>query len=204
MSDETELNQKLSAEQAKVESSLYAVELPESKVHADSIMYLAGWAAAMARQEKSPLSMSANSKFWPALAMTFAATTAACLVTICIPSGNQRNETVQNLVAKSSRVELAASEDQVPVTGGASRSATLDLATKFPVAREEVANQGSPILKLFGVSTGEWFKSRDARINRYVAEATSTEIATNPHAGVEFDFEPAAPLTPQSVLSFSL
>lgn len=98
MFDETELNPQLREGEAAIEAALRGVMLPDSAIDHDRVMYQAGWAAAMAEHGMAEHGMAGQQPnatatlqtkrtagYWPALAMTFAATTAACLMVILLP-----------------------------------------------------------------------------------------------------------------------
>ena len=204
MSDENELNSKLSDEHAAIEASLYSVSLPASSIDHDSVMYQAGWAAALAeRDSRSPSVSKTNSRFWPALAMTFAATTAACLAVIVLPSvedgmpvANNDSAAIETVVEQSNEESLVAvqnRDDEVASSLAGLRSPVATAKKQFGMAR------------LFGARVEQMMVRRNAQFEQHLAEAVSPLRSRVVSGGAdESDLEPVTPLTSGSVFSFSL
>lgn len=200
MSDETELNLGLSAEQSEIESALGSFELPETAINESSIMYQAGWAAAMADRNVlgHPVASVAKSRFWPALAMTFAATTAACLMVIVNPIDskpsvaslpNDAEVGTESVVGDSSvAVRLHRSSEEL--------ESNAKVVSK-PAARAKL------LAKFLGVSSGFGLSRRNANLDRFLQEAASPSHVIVSETIADWETEAAVPLTSRSAMSFS-
>ena len=209
MFDENELNPKLTGEQAAIEESLRGVTLPNTAIDHDTVMYRAGWAAAMAKRDTSvPTSNSKGSRLWPALAMTFATTTAACLLVILLPPKTDGNSVaVQDSPPGQNRIEILVDE------GGSSRQDDNNTTTTSTQAQKNATRIG-PSFSMAKIFTGpieELVADRNKRFDRRLAEASSPSnrfrgfrnFGFLPDPDDDWDLEPTQPLTPRSSISFS-
>ena len=201
MCDETDINHELSEQQSQVESALRGLDTQTTAIDTSEIMYQAGWAAAVAEFElnkPSPKGASKPaSKLWPALALSFAATTAACLF-LLLGSANIGDSSIP--VAKSP-VE--------PISTGSkddSEAQSQQLAAIPAVEGREPLTQSTPVQfpSMFGLALNRIAAQRNAQIARFVAEAASPTEMTFRDAQIDWDFEPSVPLTPRSIRSGSL
>ncbi len=209
MSDETELNPKLRDEQAAIEAALRGVVLPESAIEHDSVMYQAGWAAAMAEckgaQQERPDTVlrrdAAATKFWPALAMTFAATTAACLMVILVPA-SEGDSTVATVVdpAQEETVVETVSQDSDGLAQ-IRKDAEVEVGSTASVARD---SGGFGLAKLMSLPVGRIVAQRNALFEQHLAEAVSPSRVSSYQSRLDFEFEAPTPLTPRSIRSSSL
>ena len=214
MFDENELTPKLTGEQAAIEESLRSVTLPSTAVDHDTVMYRAGWTAAMAERDTLvPASNSKGFRLWPALAMTFATTTAACLLVILLPPKNHGNSVaVQDSTPGQNRIETlvdkdssAMQDDNNPTTAPPTNS----------IQPQENATRIEPSFSMAKIFTGpieELVADRNKRLDRRLAEASSPlnrfrgfrNFGFLPEPDDDWDLEPAQPLTPRSSISISL
>ena len=199
MSDETELNPGMSDEQSAIEATLRGVTLSESAIDHDSVMYQAGWAAAMAERAEPELRRDASAtKFWPALAMTFAATTAACLMVILMPAPeSDLAVAINDPVPKETVVETAGQDSE-------------SLAQDLEAAEVEVKSAVSVattfrafgLAKLIGLPVDRMVAQRDAQIEKYIVEAASPSRVPIVSTDADWESESSVPLTPRSKFVF--
>lgn len=207
MSDETELNSQLRDGESAIEAALRGIVLPDSAIDHDCLMYQAGWAAAMAESAESDRQLTAaastkRARFWPALAMTFAASTAACLMVILLPpteSGSavaNQDSTPQETIIESigdEVIELAVDRDQEVVK-----------PKNRLLASTSLAPQRFGFGQLFGSSVEKLVANRNAQFKRHLAEAASPSLTVFQNRNSERDFKRPKPLTLRSLNSFSL
>jgi hypothetical protein len=199
MSDETELNPKMSGEQSAIEAALFGVGPRESAIDHDSVMYQAGWAAAMAECTGSDVELrrdAAATKIWPALAMTFAASTVACLLFIWLPSRDEaRIADNQNSVAV-----VEESVEQSPVTVAQNRNVIQQATVKNAVAT--TSPRLGLLQGLLSSTANRMVAQRDAQLEKYISEAVSPSQVSIGSTDADWEGELSDPLTPRSKFVF--
>ena len=192
MFDETKLNHEYFDEQSQVESALRSLDKRETAIDQNQIMYQAGWAAAAAEFELDKPTTKATSRLWPSLALSFAATTAACLFLLLGPTivGDSSVPIVKSTVAPESfdSSDERAVEEQRLVANSAEE----------PI---EASAQSKPnhFQNLFGFSMNRFAGKRNAQIQRFAAEAASPTRMTFIDSQIDLDWEAPAPLTLRSI-----
>ena len=201
MCDETEMNHELSEEQSQVELALRGLERQTTAIDQSEVLYQAGWAAAVAEFGLDKLTPKETpkpaSKLWPALALSFAATTAACLCLLLGPT----------IVGGSS----------IPVATSPTNPISIDSKDDFETQRQQLVAksavesrkplaQSTPVQfpSMFGLTLNRIADQRNAQIARFVAEAASPTEVTFYDSQIDWDFEESVPLTPRSIRSGSL
>jgi hypothetical protein len=199
MSDETKLNAELSDEQSLIESALRDLELQESAVDHGTVMYRAGWAAAMAECAEPELRRASGAtNFWPALAMTFAATTATCLMVILLPHAqNDVAVAAVDPVQKKSVVETVSQDS----AGLAQSRKDAEIEVKSPVS-VVTRSEGFGLARLIRLPVDRMVAQRDAQIEKYVVEAASPSRVPIVRMDAEWESETSVPLTPRSKFVF--
>ena len=199
MREENELNIELTAQQSEIESTISSVDLPESLVDQNVLMYQAGWAAAMAEANRSTdknLTLR-ESKFsaWPVIATTFAASTVVCLALLMrgpdAGSANVSSGSVANVEA-----DIEPSDD--PASVASNPPSVVEESKIVDASTSQFA-----LVKLFGISTNQIVQHREARIQKLLAETASPPRGLAAIDGDE-DLEPRVPLTPRSSFPLSL
>lgn len=201
MCDETEMNHELSEEQSRVESALRGLDRQATAIDPNELMYQAGWAAAVAEfglDKLAPKETARHtSKLWPALALSFAATTAACLFLLLGPA------TVgdSSIAVATSKVNSDSTESKVD-TGNQEQP----LVVPSAVEGSESLAQSKPVRlpALFGFLLNRIAAERNARMERWVAEAAAPTTSNLYDSQIDWDFEESIPLTPGSIRSGSL
>ena len=203
MPEENELNNELPSKLSEIESVLLGVELPESVIDQNVLMYQAGWSAAMAEislsSETSPSRPSRKSEtVWSAIAMSLAASTAVCLILLL--GGPEESSSSESEIAQVEEVEVVEtkiepSDDSVTIARNAPETPDGSVGV----------NSASPSVlgRLFKISTIQFVRQRDDQIQKLLAETTS------PSQGLvtvdnDEDIEPWIPFTFQSPVSSSL
>ena len=196
MSDETKLNIELTEIQSAIESTLLEMKPEYSAIDQDSLMYQAGWAAAMAECDSRPRRDSKatkpESRFWPALAMTFAVTTAACLMVILKPPV----ETVPAIASKNSVEPMPI--EHMPAQ---EHDAGVAIESTTPVA---LPSQRFEFAQWFGLPVEKIMANRNAQFEKHLTETVSPSQVVLPGGDDDWDLEPTVLLTPRSAVSFSL
>jgi hypothetical protein len=197
MFDETELNQKFTEGQSQVESALRSLDADVTAIDQSEILFQAGWAAAVAELGRDTPSARAASRVWPALALSFATTTAACLFLLIGPAMNA-DDSFPVASSKDVAVSSAASSDQL----AQDQNVEMILA----VERHELATQANavPLPNRLGSVLNRIVGNRNAQIQRFVAEAASPSKVTFQDSRINLDLEASVPLTPRSISSYSL
>lgn len=193
MPDETELNIELSVEQLKVESALNRLSLPDGRLDQHTLMYRAGWSAAMDEvsvKARSSAGQASNvrSRAWPVMTLAFAATTAACLAIILVPQGDEQAPSSHGvaIVNSDQPEDVVPKADEVKITD---RSWPVEAGRRLPA-------------NLFGISWSQFALKRNEDVQRHLAEAASPNHIRNPQPFADWEIEAATPLTPASVKSF--
>ena len=202
MFDETKLNHELSDEQSQVESALQNLGTRETAIDQNQIMYQAGWAAAVAEFELDKPAATVASRVWPALALSFAATTAACLFVMLRPAnvGDSSASMAKSNVVPNAAANSNKSEDD---SGAQEQPLVASLALE---QNEQTWAQSAPVQlqNLFRLSMNRFAGGRNTRIQRLAAEAASPMQADFLDSRIDWDLEVSTPLTPQSIRSGSL
>ena len=198
MSDETELNPGMSDEQSAIEAALRGLRRPESAINHDSVMYRAGWAAAMAECAAPEIRPdSAATKFWPALAMTFAATTAACLMVILVPAFESDLAVASNDPVQEEAVETVSQDSE-----GLAQSRRVAEAEVKSAVSVTTISRGFGLAKLIGLPVDRMVAQRDAQIEKYIVEAASPSRVPIVSTDADWESESSVPLTPRSKFVF--
>ena len=205
MSDKAKLN----AEQTRVESALRDLDLQDSGIDHGSIMYQAGWAAAMAECNTNQLASQnqANSgnrklasRIWPALAVSFAATTAACLFVILSPQDantKQSGTTMAGTASQSPSGEIAALDPE-PMADLSTENRLDDVNPQ----RIKRSSSGLRIPPLFGTALRNLVEKHNAQLQGELAKTTTKYVPT--FSDIDWAIEPSTPLTPRSINTLSL
>lgn len=214
MSDETELNPEHPDEQAAIERSLRNVMLPETAIDHDSVMYRAGWAAALAERDAleerdalaerdvpKPIMSSTTSRLWPALAATFAATTAACLLVIFSPPQTD-DASVAKHDTSSGQVSPESPEEQSTVKNG-------DQEDVAQADSRSSAQASFSLAQLLTSPIENMIEERNVQLEKRFAELASPtrdfpirDFTSEPDD--DWKVEPLRPFTPRSTFSFPL
>ena len=195
MSDKAKLNPDLSAEQAAAVSWLSEMRIPDSGVDSDTLMYRAGWAAAVAELSCSKRhAQGSASKAWPALAFVFAATTAACLAVIALPSESSGLPGGTSVGSSSEVAKLEPSDEKQLEMSIAVNDAAERTVPKLPTVRTRN--------RFFGLSSAQFVSERNAKLRELLAEAASPGHVSVFASAADWESETVTPLTPASVKSF--
>lgn len=203
MSDETELNIGLTDEQSEIESTLLAMQLDDSAIDQDALMYRAGWAAAMAQCKSHTTATYGASWFWPATAVTFAATTAACLFVLLSPIAHDGGPSAIATLGPTVESQQKLDREERPDPNVAHSESENQVAAKDDSQVESNSNQFKAA-SFFGLAVSRIVGDRNAQIQRYVAEAASPTTAKPFMSQIDWDIEPVVPLTPRSIRSSAL
>jgi len=200
MSDETELNIELTEQQSKIESALLGIELSAPAIDQDTLMYRAGWAAAMdevsnAKPRRDTTASKDTTGIWPALTMTFAATTAACLLFIWLPTGSETQIARQEGAVAIAK-ECAEQSHPVLTQNRSNSDHEAEVVRSVDVPRTGL------LRSLLGFSTDRIVGQRDVQIKQYIAEAASPSQVSIALTDADWDSEPSIPLTPRSKFVF--
>lgn len=167
-------------------------------------MYQAGWAAAMAELNSKNRTSSARSWTWPAIALTFATTTAACLVAMVLPDSNVSNtdiDTVSVAVIEpvEDKQETIEVETQVQVeTQSPARIASNNRTT------QEASPETFGVASLFGFSIRSMVTARNLRNNRMLSAASAPLQTVSYESPIDDGDEPVQPLTPGALQSMMI
>ena len=219
MSDEIELNPELTGEQTAIENALRSlgkVTLPETAIDHDSVMYRAGWAAALAerdavaeRDAATPTLKATSSRLWPAIAATFAATTAACLLVIFTPPQTD-DASMATLGTNSGQISP---EESIKNRSAANNDGQKNIGSvaESQNKRATIASVDSPfsLARIITSPIEDMIAKRNAEFEKSFAELTSP---THHFPARDFisdsddnwNFEPLRVLTPRSTFSFPL
>lgn len=207
MPDETRLNQNLPDDLLAIEASLRAVPIPASTIDHDSVLYQAGWAAAMAERSAAmadntlPRSVKTKPRFWPAVAMTFAASTAACLAVMVWrpPTANETTTVATRQPVAVNTPDQESLVDQAHSPASASPSKP-DLATGDK--RIQFQSYQSNLAALLGLPQQPIARSRKAQLERLLDDVGQQAQFVTSSAPLEndIDAEADAPLTTGSPL----
>ncbi len=206
MSDETELNIELTEDLSAIESTLLGLQAGVSSIDQDTLMYQAGWAAAMAECDRDALQRSATvtnaqSRFWPAMTMTFAMTTAACLMVILMPPLQTGVEVATNAVDQTETIPEPANNAVAVVDV---QNPEIESPIQKTVPPKSVQSLRFGLAQWLGVPVEKMLAKRKEQFEKHLAEAMSPSGSVLPESDDDWDFEPTVPLTPRSHISFSL
>lgn len=211
MSDETELTPQLSEGAGAIEAALRGVTLPDSAIDHDYLMYQAGWAAAMAEcAQSAQLSQSVKAKpqvkpasrFWPALAMTFAASTAACLAVILLLRASESGVALEVAQHGSAQQKTVALKGDDATESKEDREAADAENTLF--ASTTVAPRKFGPGAFLGASMQKMMADRNAQFEKHLVEVTSPRQTFFRASDEARSFKRSEPLTLRSLESFSL
>jgi hypothetical protein len=206
MSDETELNHNLTDELLAIESALRSTPVPEPSIDHDSIMYQAGWAAAMARRDdldriKAPPATASKAQFWPAVAMTFAASTAACLMFIFW--GQSTMNQAPAMASQGSAIPIELELEQVSNAENIVASST-KLSPTQSNHSDRTWVQSNPfqsnVATLFGLPQQPINHSRNAQLKRFLDEVAEPAQFVMSSISADDDAEVGSQLTTGSRL----
>ena len=206
MHEENKLSTELTAQQSEIESAMLGVELPESAIDPNVLMYQAGWSAAMAEFGHSDDRNLEVSKprlsVWPVVAATFAVSTAVCLILLLRGPGEGAGFDAESNQLAGAETKVEPADESTPVVGSTpkdSEETQADEETRFV----RTFRTQSGLASLLRISTDQIMRQRDARIRKLLAETDSRprRLLTSDN---DEDLEPWIPLTPRSSIPFSL